>query len=223
MEEPTVRRLLAAVNRYSHEKSKISIVPHRKPYTVDPEGNPGAHFLHDTSRTRPPTGPRPRGCAPLTLAGGYAWIHIHTPEPDFFGSTCQMRSTPHGAYKECPAKYGMCMVCSFVPFRSREHDDNTLRTAHPAVIFASHMCLVCGWVWVLDMNTRQQYMKPFYTGTLDINRSQTVPDPGTIGAVPDSIISTNTIHAHHPACKVLQLHLPCTNPAFMQMECIVKT
>ena len=115
------------------------------------------------------------------------------------------------------------MVCSFVPFRSREHDENTLRTAHPAVIFASHMCLVCGWVWVLDMNTRQQYMKPFYTGTLDINRSQTVPDPGTIGAVPDSIISTNTIHAHHPACKVLQLHLPCTNPAFMQMECIVKT
>jgi hypothetical protein len=86
------------VNRYSHEKSKISIVPHRKPYTVDPEGNPGAHFLHDTSRTRPPTGPRPRGCAPLTLAGGYAWIHIHTPGPDFFGSTCQMRSTPHGAY-----------------------------------------------------------------------------------------------------------------------------
>ena len=67
-------------------------------YTVDPEGNPGAHFLHDTSRTRPPTGPRPRGCAPLTPAGGYAWIHIHTPEPDFFGSTCQMRSTPHGAY-----------------------------------------------------------------------------------------------------------------------------
>jgi hypothetical protein len=124
---------------------------------------------------------------------------------------------------ECFAKYGMCMVCSFVPFRSREHDENTLRTAHPAVIFASHMCLVCGWVWVLDMNTRQQYMKPFYTGTLDINRSQTVPDPGTIGAVPDSIISTNTIHAHHPACKVLQLHLPCTNPAFMQMECIVKT
>ena len=40
----------------------------------------------------------PRGCAPLTLTGGYAWIHIHTPEPDFFGSTCQMRSTPHGAY-----------------------------------------------------------------------------------------------------------------------------
>ena len=117
----------------------------------------------------------------------------------------------------------MCMVCSFVPFRSREHDENTLRTAHPAVIFASHMCLVCGWVWVLDMNTRQQYMKPFYTGTLDINRSQTVPDPGTIGAVPDSIISTNTIHAHHPAYKVLQLHLPCTNPAIMQMECIVKT
>ena len=117
----------------------------------------------------------------------------------------------------------MCMVCSFVPFRSREHDENTLRTAHPAVIFASHMCLVCVGVWVLDMNTRQQYMKPFYTGTLDINRSQTVPDPGTIGAVPDSIISTNTIHAHHPACKVLQLHLPCTNPAFMQMECIVKT
>ena len=130
---------------------------------------------------------------------------------------------PPAGFNECPAKYGMCMVCSFVPFRSREHDENTLRTAHPAVIFASHMCLVCGWVWVLDMNTRQQYMKPFYTGTLDINRSQTVPDPGTIGAVPDSIISTNTIHAHHPACKVLQLHLPCTNPAFMQMECIVKT
>ena len=127
------------------------------------------------------------------------------------------------AVNECPAKYGMCMVCSSVPFRSREHDENTLRTAHPAVIFASHMCLVCGWVWVLDMNTRQQYMKPFYTGTLDINRSQTVPDPGTIGAVPDSIISTNTIHAHHPAYKVLQLHLPCTNPAIMQMECIVKT
>ena len=140
---------------------------------------------------------------------------------DDFKARVEKNQVPR--YNECFAKYGMCMVCSFVPFRSREHDENTLRTAHPAVIFASHMCLVCGWVWVLDMNTRQQYMKPFYTGTLDINRSQTVPDPGTIGAVPDSIISTNTIHAHHPACKVLQLHLPCTNPAFMQMECIVKT
>ena len=98
MEEPTVRRLLAAVNRYSHEKSKISIVPHRKPYTVDPEGNPGAHFLHDTSRTRPPTGPRPRGCAPLTPAGGYAWIHIHTPEPDFFGSTSHMPDALYSAW-----------------------------------------------------------------------------------------------------------------------------
>ena len=142
---------------------------------------------------------------------------------DVRAATILMDGPVRAGCNECPAKYGMCMVCSFVPFRSREHDENTLRTAHPAVIFASHMCLVCGWVWVLDMNTRQQYMKPFYTGTLDINRSQTVPDPGTIGDVPDSIISTNTIHAHHPACKVLQLHLPCTNPAFMQMECIVKT
>lgn len=112
-------------------------------------------------------------------------------------------------------------------FLFRSAAGNTTRTHSEQHILrsflASHMCLVCGWVWVLDMNTRQQYMKLFYTGTLDINRSQTVPDPGTIGAVPDSIISTNTIHAHHPACKVLQLHLPCTNPAFMQMECIVKT
>ena len=44
-------------------------------------------------------------------------------------------------------------VCSF-PFPSTEHDENTLRIAHIAVIFASHMCVVCGWVWVLDMNTR---------------------------------------------------------------------
>jgi hypothetical protein len=36
------------------------------------------------------------------------------------------------ASNECPAKYGMYMVCSFVPFRSREHDENTLRTAHPS-------------------------------------------------------------------------------------------
>ena len=44
-------------------------------------------------------------------------------------------------------------VCSF-PFPSTGHDENTLRIAHIAVIFASHMCVVCGWVWVLDMNTR---------------------------------------------------------------------
>ena len=98
MEEPTVGWLLAAVNRYSHQIRKSQLTSPVKPYTVDPEGTPDAHFLHGTSQTHPPTGPRPRECAPLTPTGGYAWIHIHTPEPDFFGSTCHMRSTPHGAY-----------------------------------------------------------------------------------------------------------------------------
>ena len=129
------------MNRYSHQIRKISIVPHRKPYTVDPEGNPGAHFLHDTSRTRPPTGPRPRGCAPLTPAGRYAWIHIHTPEPDFFRSaahaTCALlrmvptwgrkrRSRPHHPYNRRRLRPGGTYGCGPCPWRPSERSCTSL-------------------------------------------------------------------------------------------------